>query len=211
MRNLGGKPNGTMINTPSGIGLVQGRSVMLKGQAIFPDQITLQQSVAFGSAVVFFVMNDACGLNVAFGVNVNANSSEFDVVGSATITNLKTFLLSYVGIIQWINYTSTINGIEDPTQLGNNLLFRTVSLMGDLGSYTVSVNADKRNTQFQKGLETKYPNGAFCLNSNTSLGVTTSAPPNAGETRVIQIVFKFSEWISYDEFLARNANSSMTE
>lgn len=198
---------GMMVSSPDGMAFKPNADNKLKGQAMFPDQITLTSSLTNPTAVVFLVMNDACGLNVPFGINVNANSQEFDVSGPATISNLKEFLKSFVGLIDFINYQSDIDGVQDTAQLANNLLFKTVSLKGDVGSYTGAVNAMKRNTQFQRDLQTIYVNGEFALTNNTSLGVSTSQPPVVAATRTVQVVFGFKKWLSYDDYLAMANNN----
>ena len=200
----GAKP--VIVSTPNG-NVVVNSSQKLKGQAMFTDQITLQQTVANGAATMSFTVSDACGLYVSFGINTPAGGVEFDVAGQATIANFKNFLQSFVGVIDWVNYSSDVNGVQDTAQLSNNLLFKTVSLKGDVGSYTVAVKANSRNTQFQRDLQTVYPNGEFAWTTQTSLSVATIAPPNVGEVRTVQITFKFKEWISYEDYMNRADNN----
>lgn len=204
-RGFAGKP--VLINTPNGNAVMRG-SGKLKGQAKFADQITLEQTVAALAGTNGFVFNDACGLNTSFGQNTFTASVEFDLSGSATANNFREWLKSFVGIVEWINYNSDIDGVADQAQLARNLRFATVSLLGDVQTYIVAVKANQRNTQFQRDMQTVYPNGEWAWTNNTSLGVVTSAP--AAGTRTVTVTFKFSKWLSYSEYIPMSG-SQLTE
>jgi len=171
-------------------------AVKIIGKAVLPDQLTLQGIVAFGGGTNSLIMDDACNLNVSFGINTGAGTQALDVVGSATINNLREFLKTFVGVIEFVNYDSDV-----PNQLNNDITFNDVSLKGDQATYKVSVAASRRNSQFDQGLQTVYINGEFALTDTTSIGIPTSDVTNP--TRTIDVTIKFSEWIATCEYMRR--------
>lgn len=205
--------NGTQrfVKTQTGAAAMNGKPDKIKGQVLLPDQFTLRGTVTSAQDFTLFNFNDACGLNVAFGVNTGALSSAFALVGGASADNLRALLQSFVPVIDFINYESTVDGVQNQEQLGNTPRIITTNILGNTDGYIVPVKASQRNTQQQRDMQTFYCNGDLAITPFTSIGVATSPPPAPGggatATKLVDLTFGVSQWIPFNQYFALAKNN----
>lgn len=198
-----------VIQTASGAALINGKPAMLGGQVMLPDQFTLSGTVLSTEATTLFNMNDSYGYNVAFGYNVGANSQQFSLGGGAPLAAFIEQLKSFVPIIEYVNYESTIDGAQNQNQFRNPVRIITTNYLGQTDTYLITVKKFQRNTQNQRDILTYYaPNDDLAITPFSSIGVVTSPPPAPGggavAAKLVELTFAVRQWIPINEYLNRS-------
>lgn len=203
----GGKPN--IMSGQNGMVNNNGKEPDFKGQVDFSDQISFQAVVVAASATNLLNFNDSCSLNVSYGINTSVNAQAFVLTNGLTAANLRSYLQTFLPVIEWINYSSVFStGVADQAQLGNVPQFTTCNLQRQSDSYITPVKANQRNTQQQRDIQTFYPNGEMVLTPMTSIGVATVSDPALNKT--VDLTLKIKKWITVQEYYKRSKKNMVS-